>query len=347
MTLATAGLREGNMFLSRLAISVALLLVTVSSFTPFASSQTPSPALLVLEKEDKALAIVDPATLKIVSRVPAGEDPHEVVVSTDGSQAYISNYGGFRTPQKTLSVVDLSSLKPLAPVDLGPLRAPHGLDFENDKVYFTAEGSKVIGCYDPTTKQVAWVVGTGQDRTHMLKVKSDLSMIFTASMTSNTVSFFEQDKNADSSGWRQTVIPVSKAPEGFDVSPDGKELWAAAHQDGITIIDTATKKVIENIKIQTKFANRLKFTPDGKRVLISDLGTGDLIVVDAASRKEIKRVSLGHGCAGILVAPDGSVAYVAVSADSNVAVVDLATLSVTGRIATGKGPDGLAWAVRK
>jgi len=140
---------------------------------------------------------------------------------------------------------------------------------------------------------------------------------------------------------------VRKAPEWFDVSPDGKELWAAAHQDGVTIIDTATKKVITSVNIQTKFANRLKFTPDGKRVLISDLGTGDLIVVDAASRQELKRVNLGHGCAGILIAPDGSVAYVAVSADSNVAVVNLATLSVTGRIATGKGPDGLAWAVRK
>ena len=181
----------------------------------------------------------------------------------------------------------------------------------------------------------------------MLKAKSDLSMIFTASMTSNTVSFFEQDKNADSSGWRQTVIPVNKAPEGFDVSPDGKELWAAAHQDGVTILDTATKKVIANVNIETKFANRLKFTPDGKRVLISDLGTGDLIVVDAASRQEVTRINLGHGCAGILISPDGSVAYVAVSTDSNIAVVNLATLSVTGRIATGKGPDGLAWAVRK
>jgi DNA-binding beta-propeller fold protein YncE len=334
------------MISNKLRISAAML-GSIFSITQFATSQMPSPALLVLEKEDKSMAIVDPATLKIVSRVPVGEDPHEVVVSQDGNEAYISNYGGFRTPQKTLSVVDLSSLKPLAPVDLGPLRAPHGLDFVGGKVYFTAEGSKVIGCYDPATKQIEWVVGTGQDRTHMLKVKPDLSVILTASMTSNTISVFEHDKNADSSGWRQTIIPASKAPEGFDVSPDGKELWAAAHQDGITIVDTATKKVIDTVNIQTKFANRLKFTPDGKRVLISDLGTGDLIVVDVASRKELKRVSLGHGCAGILIAPDGSVAYVAVSADSNVAVVNLATFTVTGRIATGKGPDGLAWAVRK
>lgn len=328
-------------------ISAALSLLAICSFTSNAISQTPSPALLVLEKEDKSLAVVDPASLKVVARVPAGEDPHEVVVSPDGSLAYISNYGGFRVPQSTLSIVDLAAKKPLPPVDLGPLKAPHGLEFVSDKVYFTAEGSKVIGCYDPAAKRVEWVLGTGQDRTHMLKVMPGLGIIFTSSMSSNTIGVFEHDKNADASGWTEATIPVGKAPEGFDVSPDGKELWAASHQDVVTIIDIATKKVIQSIHVRTKFANRLKFTPDGKNVLISDLGTGNLILLDAALRSEVKRISLGHGVAGILVPPDGSVAYVAVSPDSNVAVVDLKSFSVTGRIATGKGPDGLAWAVRK
>lgn len=332
---------------NKLWTSAAIRLLATCFLASLAISQTPSPALLVLEKQDKALAIVDPETLKIVARVPAGEDPHEVVVSQDGSRAYISNYGGFRTPQNTLSVVDLSSQKALSQVDLGPLKAPHGLDLVNDKVYFTAEGSKVIGCYDPAPKQVEWVLGTGQDRTHMLKVLPNLSAIFTANITSSTITVFEHDKNADSSGWTETNIPVGKAPEGFDMSPDGKELWAASHQEMVTIIDIATKKVIQTINLHTKFANRLKFTPDGKRVLVSDLGNGDLIVLDAASRQEVKRISLGQGAAGILITPDGSVAYIAVSADNNVAVLNLKTVSVTGRIATGKGPDGLAWAVRK
>src|SRR5215469_815553 len=332
---------------NRFFSSAALWLVTLSCLTWPGTAQTRSPQLLVLEKEDKSLAIVNPQTRKILTRLPAGEDPHEVVVTEDGARAYISNYGGFRVPQTTLSVVDLAAQKPLTPVDLGPLRAPHGLDVANGKVYFTAEGSKAVGSYDPKNQRIEWVLGTGQGRTHMLKVKPDLSAIFTANMTSDSVSFFESDKNSDSSGWAATVIPVGKAPEGFDVSPDGKELWAASHQEVVTIIDLATKKVTATIKTHTKFANRLKFTPDGKRVLISDLGNGDLIVVDAASGKEQKRISLGGGCAGILIVPDGSVAYIAVSRDNNVALVDLRTLSVTGRIATGRGPDGLAWAVRK
>jgi YVTN family beta-propeller protein len=82
-------------------------------------------------------------------------------------------------------------------------------------------------------------------------------------------------------------------------------------------------------------------------VLISDLRSGDLIVIDAASRKEIKRIPLGHGAAGILVAPDDSRVYVAVSPDNNIAVIDLKSLAVAGRIPTGRGPDGMAWAATK
>jgi YVTN family beta-propeller protein len=46
---------------------------------------------------------------------------------------------------------------------------------------------------------------------------------------------------------------------------------------------------------------------------------------------------------GILMAPDGSRAFVAVTGDDYVAVIDLKTITVTSKIATGKGPDGMAW----
>ena len=104
--------------------------------------------------------------------------------------------------------------------------------------------------------------------------------------------------------------------------------------------------MVQTLDVHTKRANRLKFTPNGRLVLISDLGTGDLVVLDAHARSETRRISLGQGAAGILITPDGSRAFVAVSRDNYVAVLDLATLSVTGRIATGRGPDGLAWATR-
>jgi YVTN family beta-propeller protein len=316
--------------------SLALVLCLAS----FAAAQS---RLLVLEKADRSLAIIDPASLKVIARVPAGEDPHEVVASDDGKFAYISNYGAFRNPQHTLTVVNLAE-QISSSVDLGSLLAPHGLDLVGSEVYFTAEGSKAIGRYNPASHQIDWTLGLGQNRTHMLFVTPDESHIYTSNVNSNSISILDHDPKADASGWTQTTIPVGQGPEGFDVSPDQKELWAANSHDGtVSIIDLASRKVTQTFDVHTHQSNRLKFTPDGKLVLISDLGTGDLVVLDAAARKEIKRLNLGRSLAGILIGPDGSHAYIAVSGNDNVAVFDLKILSVTARIPTGKGPDGMAW----
>src|SRR5439155_3020446 len=128
------------------------------------AQSTPRESLLILSKSDHTLAIVDPGALKVLARVPVGNHPHEVIASSDGKTAYVSNYGGGAF--NTLAVIDLIAQKPLASIDLGPLRGPHGLDFADGKVWFTAEAAKAIGSYDPASKKVDWILGTGQNRTH-------------------------------------------------------------------------------------------------------------------------------------------------------------------------------------
>src|SRR5208283_3003960 len=128
------------------------------------AAETPQTALLVLAKSDQTMFIVDPATQNIVGRVPAGPDPHEVIASTDGKFAYISNYGG--GAYNTITVVDLVAQKTISPpIDLGALRGPHGLMYVGGKVWFTAEAVKVIGSWDPATQKIDLVLGTGQNRT--------------------------------------------------------------------------------------------------------------------------------------------------------------------------------------
>jgi YVTN family beta-propeller protein len=343
-------------------------------------AQAPSSTLLVLAKSDNTVAIVDPATLQVLARVPAGPDPHEIVASDDGKFAYISNYGGLDSTLNTISVVDLIAKKALPPIDLGALRSTHGLDFAGGRLYFTAETNKVIGRYDPATRRVDWILGTGQDRTHMIAVSKSLDQIVTSNVNSGTISIIEQisepnggfgpppgrgpvsgppagaPPNPPPGGsrltWEVTNIPAGHGAEGFDISPDGREIWAANARDAtVTIIDVATKKAVQTLPIPVKGANRLKFTSDGKHVLISGLGarTGDssLAVMDAPTRKEVKQLNLGGGAAGILIAPDGSRAYVAVSTADKIVVVDLKALEVTAEISAGKQPDGMAWAAGK
>jgi YVTN family beta-propeller protein len=140
---------------------------------------------------------------------------------------------------------------------------------------------------------------------------------------------------------------VGRGSEGFDVTPDGKELWSGNAQDGtISIIDIAGKKVTQTLAANVRGANRLKFTLDGKRAFVTSLFGSDMAVFDVGTRQEVKRIKLGRGAAGILMQPGGARVYVACSPDNYVAVIDLATLEVVGRIEGGQDPDGLAWATR-
>jgi YVTN family beta-propeller protein len=339
----------------RLKLFVSLLLFSIVS-TP-AIAQTPSPALLALSKGDQALFIIDPATFTVVGQVPAGPDPHEVIASEDGKTAYISNYGGGSF--NTITVVDLATRKTLPIIDLGALRGPHGLDFVAGKLYFTAEAAKAIGSYDPTTKKIDWILGTGQDRTHMIYVFPRLDPIVTSNVNSATITVIEKSNGPTGpagapprpgprTNWTEKVIPVGKGSEGFDISPDGKEIWVANAQDGtISVIDLGSKKVVQTLNANVRGANRLKFTPDGKLAFVSSLGGPDLVIFDVATRKEVKRVPIGHGAAGILMQPDGLRAYVSCTPDDYIVVLDLKSLTVTSKINAGKNPDGLAWAVRK
>src|SRR6266576_5086478 len=160
-------------------VSAFALFVLIFAAGAFGQA-TPKESLLVLSKHDHTLAIVDPATLKVVAKMPVGADPHEVIATADGKMAYVSNYGGGGAGAlHTLAVIDLVNQKALAPVDLGALRGPHGLDFAGGKVWFTAEAAKVFGSVDPASGKVDFVLGSGQNRTHMIFVTEDLSRIFT------------------------------------------------------------------------------------------------------------------------------------------------------------------------
>jgi YVTN family beta-propeller protein len=198
-------------------------------------------------------------------------------------------------------------------------------------------------------------MGTGEDRTHMIYVTADGKKIYTTNVSSGTVSIlvdtlippgkFAPPNGKPREDWIQTIVPTAKGSEGFDVSPDGKELWTASAEDGtISIIDLGVKKLSARVDAKVAGANRVKFTIDGRLVFISSLGSGDLTIYDSKARREVKRLKIGHGAAGILMDPDGSRVFVACSPDNYVAVIGLKTLEVTTHIDVGGVPDGLAWA---
>src|SRR5260221_4385510 len=144
------------------------------------------PTLLALSKNDHTLAIINSTTLKVIARVPVGPDPHEVVASSDGKFAYVTNTGGGRSYE--INVIDLVTQKALPNIDTRPLTGPHGITFVAGKVWFSAEGAKSVGRYDPASGKLDWSMGTGQDRTHMIFVTTDEKKIYTTNVNAGTVS---------------------------------------------------------------------------------------------------------------------------------------------------------------
>jgi len=344
--------------------ALALLMLIDPAAAPGLRAQTTPAAapayLLVLNKAEATLAIVDPLTMQVVGRVPTGDGPHEVATSADGRTAYVTNYGG-QKPGNSLSVIDLASRRETRRVDLGPLLRPHGIVERGGKLYFTAELSRAVARYDPATDKVDLIVGTGQSITHMLVMHPKRAVVYTADILSNTSTVIELEKQQQIPGPPPHVahVPVGPQPEGIDISPDGRELWVGHNQDGgISVIDTETNKVKETLK-PGGMPIRIKFTPDGKHALVSSPPTGELTVFDAATRKEVKRLRIsqppqgegGTGAVpiGILITPDGRHAYVAVTTvgkpdPGKVVRVDLEKMETAGSVETGQGPDGLGWA---
>ena len=344
------------------------VLLLLSAFSQLRSApQTPAtqpttyPTLLILSKAARTLSLVDPVTLRVLAAVPVGPDPHEVAATPDGRFAYVSDYGFGR--YHTLSVVDLVHYRALPPIELGALTGPHGLSSVGGFLWFTAEGAKAIARFNPSTHRIDQIVGTGQDRTHMLLVLPSMQRIFATNVNSGTLSVLDRTMQAPGTPppgfqpppgfhpappipqWHQTVIPVGLGDEGFDLSPDGGELWTANAQDGsISIVDPAALRVIATLRFGLTRANRLKFTPDGRFVLVSRLNSGNLTVLDVRTRSVVRLVPVGHAAEGILISPDGSRAFIACSPDNNVAVLDLRTFAIVARIHAGGDPDGMAWA---
>ncbi len=63
--------------------------------------------------------------------------------------------------------------------------------FADGKVWFTAEGSKSVGRYDPAIAMMDWSMGTGQNRTHMIYVTPDGKNVYTTNVSSGTVSILK------------------------------------------------------------------------------------------------------------------------------------------------------------
>ena len=339
--------------MSRMLIPTSILALLSCAVTAHAST------LIVANKSEATVSLVDLPEGKVVATLPVGTGPHEVAVAPGGRLALIANYGvpGPSGAGSSLTLIDVPAAKVLKTIDLGEYRRPHGVLFLDERrALVTAETNKALLEVDVETGKVIAAVPTGQEVSHMVAVTPDGSRAFVANIGSGSMTA------VDLKGRKHLKdVPTGAGAEGIAITPDGKQVWVTNRAaDTVTVIDAATLEVLGSLP-SAKFPIRAEATPDGKRILVSNAQSGDLSVFSTADRKLERRISLeltaaketdsrlmgGFGSSsvpiGIEIAPDGKRAYVAHANADQISIVDLESWKLAGSLTAGKEPDGMGY----
>jgi len=321
--------------------SVALL----SSMIPVAVAQ--HARLLVAQKGDRSLGIVDPVAGKLIASVPeGGVTGHEVVASPDGRLAYVPIYsnsgvGKPGTDGRNMVVIDIASHKIVGNVDFGHGVRPHCPVFgpKDGLLYVTTELDHAVTIIDPKTLKIVGSIPTGQPESHMLAISHDGRRGYTANVGPGTVSVLDMQA-------RKTlkIIPISQSTQRISVSMDNRWAFTADQtKPRMAVIDTAAESVGRWVPLDGLGYGSAP-TLDGRRLLIAIPDRNEVDVVDLKMMKVARPIPVCAAPQEVFMRPDGKVAYVSCQSSSQVAEIDLATWKMTRTINTGKASDGLAWA---
>jgi YVTN family beta-propeller protein len=146
--------------------------------------------------------------------------------------------------------------------------------------------------------------------------------------------------------------PVARHSSSIALSPDDKTLYVVnADSDTVSIIDTASRKLLQEIQLGSGpvmgpvVDGNPRYTPavEPRYLALSPArgmlyvtgkhsSPGTLYGIDVATGKVTGTVQVGSEPAGVLVAPDESAIYVAVSQEAKVVEVDPCTMAVIATI---------------
>jgi DNA-binding beta-propeller fold protein YncE len=307
------------------------------------------PRLLVAQKGEASLGIVDPAAGKLLGTVPeGGVTGHEVIASADGRLAYVPIYGNSGvgkpgTDGHEMVVIDVASQRVVGRVDFGHGVRPHMPIFgpKDGLLYVTTELDRSVTLIDPKTLKIVGSIPTGQEQSHMLALSHDGRRGYTANVGPGTVSVLDIAA-------RKTlaVIPISAETQRISITPDDRWVFTADQtKPQLAAIDTATNKVARWIALEA-VAYGTAPTLDGRWLMVTLSGKSKVAVVDLKTMQVVRSVDTPADPEEILMRPDGKVAYVSCVASHRIAEVDLSTWKVTRTIEDGVNSDGLAWAGR-
>jgi YVTN family beta-propeller protein len=331
-----------------LASLAALTFLLASHSASAAEAPAAKGWLLVTNKTDQTLSIVDPATNKQVATIPEGGNTgHELAASPDGKRAFVPIYGDTGVGKagsdgQLIRVMDLDKREVVNTIDFGHGVRPHCAVFceKSSLLYVTTELDNTVSVIDPATLKIVGAIPTGKPESHMLAVTRDGKRGYTANISTGTVSVLDLEGKK-----LVTTIPVAGKTQRISLSVDDR--WAFTSdqtKSQLIVIDTKTNEVAHRIDLpEPNFGFGTAATPDGKSLLVC-CGLGEVAVIDLEAKKVVRTLQLPRAPQEILIRPDGAVAYVSCDASAKIGVIDLKEWKVSALIEVGKNADGLAWA---
>ncbi len=312
-----------------------------------AAAAEPKPGLLlVVNKGDHSLSVVDASLGRQVAAIP--EDAvtgHEVAVSPDGRTAFVPIYGNVGvgmegTDGRLVRVIDLASRRVSGTIDFGHGVRPHRPVFNraDGMLYVTTELDGTVSVIDPASLRIVGSIPTGGIQSHMLAITRDGRRGYTANVKSGSVSVL------DLPGRRLlAVIPVATVVQRIALSADDRTAFTADQTKlRLVAIDTASNAVSASIPLPA-VGFGITPTPDGRWLLVTLPGINRVAVVDLAAMRVVRSIDVPAAPQEILVRPDGRLAYVSCDKSRQVAVIDLQSWALAAPIAVGASDDGLAW----
>jgi DNA-binding beta-propeller fold protein YncE len=305
--------------------------------------------LLVGNKSGHTLWALDLASGERVAEFATGIGPHEVEISPDGRLAVVSNYGERERPGNSLTVVGWTTREVLRVVDLGEDSRPHGMAFLPDgRLAVTTEGSDRLLVVDPVAGEILQRIPVGEGVAHMVAVSHGGRYAWVTNISAGTLERVDLE-----AGEVTGRVETGAGAEG--VVAIGDEVWVTNRADDtVSVVDTDSLEIVATLD-SIGFPIRTAVTPDRRHALVTNARAATLSVFDIAERQlvatvqvadpgaEYRETLLGQAALpiGMVIHPDGSRVFVAISGGDEVAVISTDGWEVVDRWPTGREPDAL------
>ncbi len=244
-----------------------------------------------------AVWAIDATTSKVVAKVPVGQHPAHVVVSGDGSTAYITN-----GTDNTVSVVDTATQRVSDVMAVGV--SPHGLRISPDgkQAWVANLKAGTVSVIDTAGRKQVAEIAVG---------KGPAQVGFTPDGRFGFVSLSQENKVVVIDPASRKVIrklAVGMVPIQLYATPDSKLVLVAnqgtSKKPGstVSVIDLAAMKVTATIKTGAG-AHGVAIDGEGRHAFVTNTFANTVSVIDIAARKVVATVPVGKGPNGISVAP--------------------------------------------